>query len=230
MKNNKSSNDDALVLIPIFNEANNINILLKEVKKYFNNILVVNDGSLDEIDYILEKQKVQNCSHIINLGQGAAIDTGLNFFIKNFKYKYVITFDGDGQHLPIDAHKMLQIAKDGNYKAVIGTRFKTEVSIKQIPFLKRITLRLARIYEQIFYGIKLSDAHNGLRVFERDLVIKSILPVKSSGMFHATEISYKISRSGFKFIEYPVFINYKNKKSQSPINAINILINNIFYH
>ena len=101
---------------------------------------------------------------------------------------------------------------------------------RKIPFFKRITLNLAKIYERVFYGIELTDAHNGLRILERSLVKHFILPIKSYGMDHATELSAKVFHSNLKFIEYPVYINYKGKKSQSPINAINILINKIFYH
>ena len=230
MEINKEFNDDILVLVPVFNEAKNIISLIKSLRKYFNNILVINDGSSDDTLFLLNKNKIKNLSHIINLGQGAALDTGLNYFINCTNFKYVITFDGDGQHQAIDAHKLNLEIKTRNYNAILGSRFMMEESRKNIPFFKRITLSLAKIYERVFYGIYLSDAHNGLRILERLLVKNSILPIKSCGMSHATELSAKIFHSNSKFIEYPVFIQYKGKKSQSPINAINILINKIFYH
>ena len=230
MEINKEFNDDILVLVPVFNEAKNIISLIKSLRKYFNNILVINDGSSDDTLFLLNKNKIKNLSHMINLGQGAALDTGLNYFINCTNFKYVITFDGDGQHQAIDAHKLNLEIKSGNYNAILGSRFLLEESKKNIPFFKRITLNLAKIYERVFYGIYLSDAHNGLRILERSLVKNSIIPIKSCGMNHATELSTKIFHSNSKFTEYPVFIRYKGKKSQSPINAINILINKIFYH
>ena len=222
--------EDTLVLIPAYNESNNIIEIIKDLKKYFKNFLVINDGSNDDTEFLLNKNKISNINHYVNLGQGAALETGLLIFIRDTKFKYVITFDADGQHRASDAYEMLKIAKKQKLKAVIGTRFKSKTALKEIPILKRITLTLAKKYERIFYGIKLTDAHNGLRVLEKELVRKFILPIKNSGMNHGTEISSKIFHSSLKFIEYPVIIQYKNKRSQSPLNAINILVNNIFYH
>ena len=221
---------DTLILIPAYNEAKNIEFVIDNLKKYFTEILVVNDGSTDDTKLILKLKKVNLINHVINLGQGAALETGLNYFIKNKKYKYVVTFDADGQHTSLDAYKMMNLIKKNNYQAVIGSRFKSKDSINQIPLLKKFTLIMAKVYERIFYGIKLSDAHNGLRVLKREIVDKKILPIDSSGMNHATEISSKIMHSSMDFLEFPVNIKYKGKKSQSPLNAINILVNNIFYH
>ncbi len=221
---------DTLILIPAYNEAKNIVFVIDNLKKYFTEILVVNDGSTDDTKLILKLKKVNFINHVINLGQGAALETGFNYFIKNKKYRYVITFDADGQHRSLDAYKMMNLIKKNNYQAVIGSRFKSEDSINQIPLLKKLTLILAKVYERIFYGIKLSDAHNGLRVLKREIVDKKILPIDSSGMNHATEISSKIMHSSMDFLEFPVDIKYKGKKSQNPLNAINILVNNIFYH
>lgn len=221
---------DTLVLVPAFNEEKNILSILKDLQDYFTNILVIDDGSSDRTNFITKSNNIKCINHSINLGQGAALETGLKYFIENYKYKYVITFDGDGQHRSIDAYNMLQVAKKNNLKAVIGTRFLSKDSINQIPIIKRLTLYLAMKYEKLFYGIKLTDAHNGLRVLEKELVEKYILPIKSSGMNHGTEISSKISHSSLPFLEFPVKIIYKGKKSQNPLNAINILVNNIFYH
>ena len=228
MKN--KTTEDTLVLIPAYNESINIIEIIKELKKYFRNILVINDGSNDDTEFLLNKNKVSIINHYVNLGQGAALETGLKIFIRESRFKYVITFDADGQHRPLDAYKMLKKAKKEKLKAVIGTRFQSKTALKEIPFFKKITLRLAKIYERFFYGIKLTDAHNGLRVLEKELVKNFILPIENNGMNHGTEISSKIFHSSLKFLEYPVIIKYRNKKSQSPLNAINILVNNIFYH
>ena len=74
----------------------------------------------------------------------------------------------------------------------------------------------------------MSDAHNGLRVLKRDLVKENIYPLINFDMNHATEISYKICKSNFRFQEFPVLVEYKNKRSQSPINAINLAVKNFF--
>ena len=96
------------------------------------------------------------------------------------------------------------------------------------PFLKQISLRLATLYERFFYSIKLTDAHNGLRVINRRFIEAHLLPIKNHDMSHATEISYKLFKFKCKLEEYPVKIKYNNKRSQNPINAINIAISNLF--
>ena len=123
---------------------------------------------------------------------------------------------------------MIKYAKQMNLSAVLGTRFKQKYNTKTIPFIKRCTLYLAVLYERLIFNIKLTDAHNGLRVLKKDLVKNVILPLKNFDMSHATEISYKICKFIFKYGEYPVNVEYKNKRSQSPINAINIAIKNMF--
>ena len=168
MKNKIS--DDTLVLIPAFNESSNIIGITNGLKKYFKNLLVINDGSFDDTEILLNRNNISMINHCVNLGQGAALETGLEIFLRDTDFNYVITFDADGQHRPTDAYNMLKLAKKKKAKAVIGTRFKSKIALKEIPFFKRMTLNLAKKYERFFYGIKLSDAHNGLRVLERELV------------------------------------------------------------
>ena len=88
---------------------------------------------------------------------------------------------------------------------------------------------MARIYEQFFFNIKLTDAHNGLRIMNRKLIKNFIYPIKNSDMNHATEISYKICKSKYNFEEFPVKVKYDNKRTQTPFNAINIAFKNIFH-
>lgn len=222
------SNKDCLVIVPAYNEAQNIKKVLKDLNNYFENILIIDDGSNDKSIEILKSCNVPFIKHPINLGQGAAIDSGFCFFLESNKYDYVITFDADGQNRAIDAHEMINFAKKYKYDAVLGSRFKNIEYLKQIPMLKRFVLILAKFYERLFFRINLSDAHNGLRILKRDLVKKNIYPLINFDMNHATEISYKICKSNFRFQEFPVLVEYKNKRSQSPINAINLAVKNFF--
>ena len=78
-----------------------------------------------------------------------------------------------------------------------------------------------------FYSIKLSDAHNGLRVLKKELIKKYLFPINNHDMSHASEISYKICKSNCKFKEFPVLVNYYNKKTQNAFNSINIIVHNL---
>ena len=140
-------------------------------------------------------------------------------------FNYVITFDGDGQHLAKDAYEMFKYLKKESHQIVVGNRFKDEKAIKEIPLLKRIILNLAIKYERIFYSIKLNDSHNGLRVLTRKIVSENILPIKNNDMAHATEIAYKLTSSSLKIKEYPCKIKYEKnlKGSQLSLNGLNII-------
>ena len=95
--------DNVHILIPVFNEEMKIAEVVIRLKKYFSNIVVVNDGSSDATLDTLNQLDVVVLNHFLNLGQGAAISTGINY-IKNLKNtSAVITFDADGQHSVNDA-------------------------------------------------------------------------------------------------------------------------------
>lgn len=219
---------DCLVIVPVLNEEENILKTIENLRSFFKNILIINDGSTDNTELILKKNSIPFLTHIINLGQGAALETGLKFFILETNLKYVITFDGDGQHQASDAYKMYNFLKKESHQIVVGNRFKNKKSINEIPLIKRIVINIATKYERLFYSIKLSDSHNGLRVLTREMVTKNILPIKNHDMAHATEIVYKASKAIKSIPEYKISIKYNTKRSQHPINAINIVINNLF--
>ena len=221
-------NKNTLVVIPVYNEINNLECVILDLLKYFNNILVVDDGSDDCYDKILNPLNIQYVKHSINLGQGAALHTGFIYFLSQKQFEYVVTFDGDGQNRGLDAKNMVDIIKESDLSAVLGSRFINNNSSSKIPFFKNIVLQLAKLYEKMFFHIELTDAHNGLRVLKRDIIENFILPIKNNDMSHATEISYKIFKSKCKFKEFPVIVEYESKRSQNPINAINIAFSNLF--
>ena len=108
-------NKDTLVVVPAFNEFQNLEGTVLDLNNYFKNILVVNDGSNDSSEYLLEQLNIRHIKHSINLGQGAALHTGFTYFLSKKKFKYVITFDGDGQNRASDAKKMLNVLKKKNF-------------------------------------------------------------------------------------------------------------------
>ena len=222
------SHKDTLVVVPAYNEINNLESVILDLNKYFKNILIVDDGSDHSYEKILKSLDIKYVMHLVNLGQGAALHTGFTYFLSQKKFKYVVTFDGDGQNRGIDAEKMVEVIKKSDLSAVLGSRFIDKKESSQIPFSKTLILKLAKLYERIFFNVRLTDAHNGLRVLKRDIIENFILPIRNNDMNHATEISYKIFKSKCKFKEFPIRVEYKNKKSQNPINAINIAFSNLY--
>ena len=213
--------NDTLIVIPTFNESLDLKKTILNVQKYFPNILVIDDGSTDNSTLSLENfNQINFLTHCINLGQGKSLETGFLYFLSK-GFKYLITFDSDGQHNPKDALNMLKYICENDLDYLLGSRFLEKNEI-DIPKLKKIILKLGVVFERYRSKLKLTDAHNGLRVLNRKAV-EDILPIKCSKMAHASEIVYKLGNSKLKGREYPVTINYKNKKSQSSLNFIKIL-------
>lgn len=213
--------DQTLVIIPAYNEAKNLPTLLESFLPLLPNILVVDDGSSDGTKQIAKKFPVKVISIPVNLGQGGALNVGLRFFLESTDFKYCLTLDADGQHALEDALKVLNKLEQENIDIVFGTRFASKNS--KIPWRKKITLWLAINFERIFFKVnQATDSHNGLRSMTRK-ACKQIVPLKYMKMAHATEIRAKAAFYSLNVLEEPVNIIYDNKKTQNPINSINIV-------
>ena len=218
---------DTYIIIPVFNEAKVVENVLKKIKKKFSNIVCIDDGSTDNTFKILSSKKIFLLRHKINLGQGAALQTGIDF-AKLRGAKYYITFDSDGQHNTQDALEMLQLIKNKNFDIILGSRFIKNNFNKKIPFLRKIILIMAIKISNLFTNLKLTDTHNGLRVFNKKFANK--LNIKLDGMSHPTDIMENIVKNNFKYIEYStniIYSKYSISKGQANINSLNILFDMI---
>ncbi len=223
MKNFDKISKNTLVIIPAFNEEDSIFNVVMELSKFFENILVINDGSDDKT---YEKAKSTNSclviSHCANSGQGRAIITGIKYFLHKTKFRQVITFDGDGQHIASDAIDLSKHFFENNLDALFGSRFLDKNKTK-LSFSRKLLLKTANLFEKYVLGINISDSHNGLRVLSRKAcyLLESI---NCSKMAHATEIPYALKKNNIKIHEYPCNIKYFNdKKSSSPLSSLNII-------
>ena len=134
----------------------------------------------------------------------------------------IITFDADGQHLAKDIKKLIKAIDEG-YDVALGNRFIGEAV--NIPFAKKIVLRFGAFLMYLFYGVKVSDSHNGLRAFSRKAA--QLIKITQDRMEHASEIIEEIGKHKLKFKEVPVTIIYNDyavRKGQSILNSINIFI------
>jgi glycosyltransferase involved in cell wall biosynthesis len=160
--------------------------------------------------------------HPINLGQGAALQTGIEFAREQPGAAYFVTFDSDGQHQVSDALAMVQRLRDEPYDIIVGSRFldgRTNAGA-----LKKFVLRLAVLFERLSTGVRLTDAHNGLRAF--NLTTARTLRIRQNRMAHASEIVAQIGNHKLRYAEQPVHIiytDYSRSKGQSLWNSVNIL-------
>ncbi len=216
------SNTDVWVVIPVFNEAQVLEQVVRQTLAVFPNVVCVDDGSGDgSVDAVL-RTRAHLVRHPVNLGQGAALQTGLTYARAQPGARYFVMFDADGQHRLEDASAMLEVARSGEADVVLGTRFAEHA--RSVPLLKRIVLRTAVLLSPAGRKLKLTDAHNGLRVLTRP--VADDLRITMNGMAHASEIVAYLGRSSWRVREVPVSIqytDYSRSKGQSLLNGVNIL-------
>ena len=161
-------------------------------------------------------------SHPVNLGQGAALQTGFEYALSQPAMRWVVTFDADGQHQVADVVEMVTKARDEDLQVVFGSRFLDDRT--KAGALKKLVLRMAVGYTNLTTGTRLTDAHNGLRVLRRDVVEQ--LEITQNRMAHASELVAQIGSLDVRYAESPVHIlytDYSRSKGQSLWNAVNIL-------
>lgn len=219
---NGDANDDVWVVIPVYNEHPVIAEVVERVREVFPHVVCVDDGSRDGSAHEILRTGAHLVRHPINLGQGAALQTGLSYARMQPGAQYFITFDADGQHRVEDALAMLEVARSGVAGVVLGTRFGSDIG--RVPPLKRLVLRTAVALSPTARKLKLTDAHNGLRVLSRPVV--DDLRITINGMAHASEIVSYLARSPWRVREIPVTIlytDYSRSKGQSLVNGVNIV-------
>ncbi|WP_030232444.1 glycosyltransferase family 2 protein [Streptomyces sp. NRRL S-350] len=217
-----SQYDDVWLVIPAYNEGQVIADVVEGARKTFPNIVVVDDGSGDDSAKHIMRTGAHLVRHPVNLGQGAALQTGLAYALAQPGAKYFATFDADGQHQTADVEKMVALLREGETDVVLGSRFIEQNG--QVPWIKRVVLRTAATVSPTARKLKLTDAHNGLRVLNREAAGR--LRITMNGMAHASEIVSFLAGSDLRVAELPVdilYTDYSRAKGQSLINGVNII-------
>ncbi len=194
-------------IVPVYNEhPNRLKKILSDLANYVDHIIVVDDGSDQPIETIIQATlpKVDVLRHKINRGQGAALQTGTNWAIQQAA-DIIVHFDGDGQHTPADIPEIIQPIIKGGADYVFGSRFLGKSS--NIPWFKKyIILPISRIINYIYSGLKLTDVHTGIRAFNKK--IHKQIYLSHDQMAHNSEYSYLVKKNNIKYAEVPVKISY----------------------
>jgi len=191
------------VVVPAFNEAPRIGRTLENLLQVASSVVVVDDGSADNTREVALQYPVWVLRHPVNLGQGAAIQTGITFALRQGA-EYVATFDADGQHEPRDLMTMLDTLRQTGADYALGSRFLGQA--ENIPMTRKLMLKAAVWYTRIMSGIWVTDTHNGIRLMTRRGAER--IHITMNRMEHASEILDQIARSGLRFVEVPVTIRY----------------------
>jgi glycosyltransferase involved in cell wall biosynthesis len=211
------------IIVPVFNDESGLLEFLPSLyqtlrsrdskpEKFRFSIVIIDDGSKEPIDHDKISNTMLNdqistylLRHQINLGQGAALQTGIDFSVKSLSADLFVTMDSDGQHSPEDVLPMLEHLDQTAVDIVFGNRFSTKANTG-MPISRKFILKLAIIFEYWITNIKLNDAHNGFRVF--NLHCAKLIELKNNRMAHATEFKQIVNRKNLKYAEYPVTITY----------------------
>ena len=216
-------NEEVWLVVPLFNEARVIGDVVRSAREVFPHVVCVDDGSTDGSAAHAAAAGAVVVSHPVNLGQGAALQTGFEYALSVPSMRWAVTFDADGQHQVQDVVAMLDKARAEDLEVVFGSRFLDQRT--QASALKKVVLRLAIAYTNLTTRTRLTDAHNGLRAISRPVVER--IDITQNRMAHASELVAQIGEMDVRYGESPVHIlytDYSRSKGQSVWNAVNILV------
>jgi len=216
---------DTALIVPAFNEAAVIRPHLEAMLATFAYVVVVDDGSRDDTSEQAKAAGAIVLRHPVNLGQGAALQTGIEYALR-LPVDYFVSFDADGQHRIADVLAMRDAMRAGDLDVVLGSRFLDKST--KTPLAKKLLLKAAVRFTNLTSGLKLTDTHNGLRLFNRHVALT--IDLQEPGYQHASEFIDKIASNHYRYRELPVTIEYSDyakAKGQPILNAVNILADTV---
>jgi dolichol-phosphate mannosyltransferase len=199
----------SLIIIPTYNELDNIKKIIPDILERYEEIdvLVVDDNSPDGTgDYIEQLTQESNRIKIIKrpskMGLGTAYITGFKFALQN-GYDYIFEMDADYSHDPKEIKNFLDAIKD--YDLVLGSRYKTGVNVINWPMQRLLLSYFANSYTRFVTGLPVRDATGGFKCFRRK-VLESIEldSIKSNGYAFQIEMTFKAFKKGFRIFEIPI--------------------------
>ena len=218
-----SAPSSVVVLVPSYQEGARVAATLQELLPLGHTVVVIDDGSTDDTAQQVAGFPIHYLRHPVNLGQGAALMTGMRY-AQQLGVDYVVHFDADGQHRAEDIAGVLAPLQAGQAEVVLGSRFLAGAKVEGMTRARRGLLRAAIRVNGLLTGLWLSDAHCGLRALDRRAFTQ--IQLQQSGMAHATELLREIRRHGLRLQEVPVSIrydDYSRGKGQSAWQAVHIL-------
>lgn len=212
------------IVVPAFNEAEVLGGTLSSLLPFGYSIVVVDDGSDDGTGHIARRFPVHYLRHPINLGQGAALQTGMRYALEQGA-EVIVHFDADGQHPASQIPSLVAPVLAGECDVALGSRFLDASDRALVPPSKRFILAGGRLVSGLFSGLWLSDTHNGFRAFSREAA--SRIDLLENGYAHATEVLDQIRSAGLRYQEVPCTIrytDYSRQRGQRLSNSFNIVI------
>jgi glycosyltransferase involved in cell wall biosynthesis len=193
-----------LAIIPAFNEADSIESVVLAVKNCVDEVVVVDDGSLDETASIASSAGATVLRHDVNRGQGAALETG-HEYARSVGADFVLHFDADGQFDAGEIVPALEAIQTAKADVLFGSRFLDKKG--DLPLSKRyIIFPISKVINSLFGTPNMSDVHNGFRILNKKAL--SAIYIEQDRMAHASEIPALVKKHGLLYIEFPVTVRY----------------------
>jgi len=217
--------DRVFIVIAAFNEADVIAEVVRTLRAAWPNVIVVDDGSTDATWAEARTAARWVLRHYINRGQGAALQTGMDFALLRGA-EIIVTFDADGQHRWEDVQTLVAPIAAGEVDIVLGSRFLG--GAERLPWTRRLVLRAGVLFTRIVDRMPVTDTHNGLRAFSRRAAER--ISISADRMAHASQLIDLVRLTGLPFREVPVTIRYSDysmAKGQSSLAAVRIAIHHV---
>lgn len=197
-----------LLIIPAYNEEENILKVYETIKKYNNeneeklDYIIINDGSKDSTLKILKENELNYINLIYNLGIGGAVQTGYKYAYKN-GYDIAIQFDGDGQH---DINYVKNLCKpiiEGQANMSIGTRYLDKTSSEfQSTYMRRLGKNIISFFIKIFCHKKITDPTSGFRAIDKKII--KMFAEEYPTEYPEPESIVTVIKRGYNIVEIPV--------------------------
>ncbi len=214
-------NKDFFVIIPAHNEEKRIVGVIRKVKNYAKNILVVDDGSKDGTYSVAKSENVVVLRHIVNLGKGAGLKTGCEYAIRHGAKMFVF-IDADGQHRPEDIPRFLKALKRADI--VFGSRALN----KKMPSVFRFGNWFINQVNNLLFGVKLKDTQSGYRAMTAEAYKK--IKWKSTSYSVESEMVAKTGKEKLKYAEIFISTIYSDKyKGTTVLDGVRIVLNMLWW-
>ncbi len=214
------------IVVPAYNESRRLTITIRNLQAAYPNIVVVDDGSRDDTAQTALDEGAWIVRHPLNCGQGAALQTGIDFALRQGA-EFIVTFDADGQHCVDEIGSLIGPLRTGQFDVVLGSRFLSSDLMGttiNMPRTRWLVLKAGVLFTRVFSRIRVTDTHNGFRALSRSAAER--IRIHENRMAHASEILHQIRLLNLRYCERPVTIRYSAEtltKGQSSASAVSIL-------
>ena len=194
-----------VAVIPAYNEEKTIGEIIDKCKKYVNDVIVVNDGSNDNTEKIAYEKGAIVVSFYKNKGLGVAMRYGLNQALRE-KADIIITIDADGQYLPSEIPKLLELIKNDEADLILGSRFLG--TIEKMSAIKRFGNKVFAWLVRNITGLPITDPNTGFRAIKADILDEIHI---GSSFTYTQEMILRAVEEGFRIKEVPITFRKREK-------------------